>query len=99
VNKTRRLIVRALGSGVIALPLGTLAFPGAAQAGDTPKLSPDDPAAKSLEYTHTSTNTDRRCAGCQFYTGATSDEWGPCVIFPGKLVNAQGLCKSWYAKT
>ena len=99
MNETRRLIVRVLGgSAAMAIPLSTLIITGAAQAADTSKLSPDDPTAKSLAYTHASTDTVKRCAGCQFYTGAASDEWGPCMIFPGKLVNAQGLCKSWYAK-
>ena len=98
MNETRRLIVRALGSSVMAIPLGTFINAEAAQAADTPKLSTDDPAAKARAYTHASTDTAKRCAGCQFYTGAASDKWGPCVIFPDKLVNAQGLCKSWYAK-
>jgi hypothetical protein len=98
VNQTRRLFVRVLGSGVMGISMGSFILTGAAEAADTPKLSPDDPAAKSLQYTHASIDTVKRCAGCQFYTGAASDEWGPCVIFPDKLVNSQGLCNSWYAK-
>ena len=98
MNKTRRLLVRAIGGAAMAIPLGGL-IPGVVvQAAETPKLSPDDPAAKSLGYTHVSTDTAKRCAGCQFYSGAASDEWGSCVIFPDKLVNARGLCNSWYAK-
>lgn len=98
MNKTRRLLIRTIGSGALALPLINFSNVGVVLAADIPKLSPDDPTAKSLEYTHASTDADKRCAGCQFYTGATGDEWGLCVIFPGKQVNARGLCKSWYAK-
>ena len=98
MNKTRRLFVRALGSGAMVIPLSSLIPGGFAQAASTPKLSPDDPAAKSLGYTHASTDAAKRCAGCQFYSGAASDEWGSCVIFADKLVNSQGLCNSWYAK-
>jgi len=64
-------------------------------AANLPELSPDDAAAKSLNYTH---DTARRCAGCQFYTGAGGEDWGRCVIFPDKLVNANGVCNSWYAR-
>ena len=98
MNKARRLFVCALGSSAMGIVSSSLVFPAAVQAADAIKLSPDDPAAKSLACTHASGDTAKRCAGCQFYTGAASDEWGPCVIFPGKLVNARGLCKSWYAK-
>ncbi len=98
VNKTRRSFVSALGAGVFVVPLSHLILSRPVFAADTPKLSPDDPTAKSLEYTHESPDSVKRCAKCQFYTGAADAEWGPCVIFPGKLVNAEGLCKSWYQK-
>ena len=97
MNNNRRSIVIALGAGTMALPIVNL-LSGGVLAADTPKLSPDDPTAKSLEYSHESSDSARRCAGCQFFTGAADEEWGPCVIFPGKLVNAGGLCKSWFAK-
>jgi hypothetical protein len=98
VNKNRRLFVYALGSGVCVIPLTSLTLSRAVLAADTPKLSPDDPTATTLEYTHVSPDTAKRCAKCQFYTGAADSEWGPCVIFPGKLVNAGGLCKFWHQK-
>ena len=98
MNKTRRSFLCALGTGVIAIPLGTLTSQGIALAAETPKLDPEDPAAKALEYVHESPDAAKRCDGCQFYTGATNAEWGPCAIFSGKLVSAKGLCKSWYAK-
>lgn len=98
MNKTRRLMVCNLGKATLAIPLVGLLQTADVLATDAPKLSPDDPAAKSLGYTHESGDSARACAGCQFYTGAAGDEWGSCVIFPGKLVNARGLCQSWYAK-
>lgn len=98
MKKSRRTFVCALGAGVVAIPLGSLAVSAQLQAADRPQLDPDDPTAKSLEYTHESQDANKRCSGCQFYTGGSGSEWGPCVIFPGKHVNAQGLCKSWYAR-
>ncbi|MDH5620575.1 MAG: high-potential iron-sulfur protein [Gammaproteobacteria bacterium] len=30
--------------------------------------------------------------------GNDGDEWRPCQIFPGKVVNAAGWCSVWAAK-
>jgi len=98
VNKTRRLFVNKLGSGIATLPILGLLGSARVLAADDPQLSPDDPTAKSLNYTHASADAARRCAGCQFYSGTAGDAWGPCVIFPGKRVNANGVCNSWYAR-
>ena len=98
MNKTRRLLVCTLGKAMAVIPVSPLLWTTASEAADTPRLSPDDPAAKSLGYTHESDDSARVCAGCQFYTGTTDDQWGNCVIFPGKMVSARGLCQSWYAK-
>jgi len=83
VNKNRRLFVYALGSGVCVIPLTSLTLSRAVLAADTPKLSPDDPTATSLEYTHESPDTAKRCAKCQFYTGASDSEWALALYSPG----------------
>ena len=98
MENNRRAFLRVFGRGVIALPLINLTIHGLAFAAEDEKLNPDDPAAKSLAYTHNSSDPARRCGGCQFYTGAKDSGWGPCVIFPGKLVSTGGVCNSWYAK-
>ena len=98
MNKTRRSFLYALGTGVIAIPLSTLTREGSALAATAPKLELEDPTAKVLEYVHESPDATKLCVGCQLYTGAAGDEWGPCVIFPGKLVSAKGWCKSWVVK-
>jgi hypothetical protein len=98
MKNNRRAFLRVLGRGVIALPLGSLTIGGHAFAAEGDKLNPEDPAAKSLAYSHQSTDSARRCGGCQFYTVAKDTSWGPCVIFPGKLVSTGGVCNSWYAK-
>ena len=98
MDKTRRTLLYALGTGVIAIPLSTLTHQGIASAAETSKLDPEDPIAKTLAYVYESLDVAKRCSGCQFYTGATDADWGPCVIFPEKLVSAKGLCNSWFAK-
>lgn len=99
MKNNRRAFLRFLGSAVITLPLSNLVIQELAFAAQGDKLDPDDSAARSLAYTHESSDTARPCDRCQFYTGVGDSEWGPCVIFPGKLVNAQGVCNSWYAKS
>jgi len=98
MNKTRRLLLNALGSGLVAYPVVSLFASTPAQAADSPRLSPDDPSAQALNYTHESADAARACSSCQFYTGAAGDAWGPCVIFPETLVSAAGVCNSWYAR-
>lgn len=98
MNSNRRLILRALGSGAIVIPLASVGALAASIATNSPRLDPADATAKGLNYTHESADADRSCARCQFYSDPGAVEWGPCVIFPGKLVSANGLCNSWFAR-
>ena len=98
VMNTRRSFLCALGTGVIYLPLSTLTRRGQGAADEMPKLDPEDTTAKALEYVHESPDPEKLCKNCQLYTGEADAEWGPCAIFPGKLVNAEGWCKSWIVK-
>ncbi|MDZ7770444.1 MAG: high-potential iron-sulfur protein [Woeseiaceae bacterium] len=77
-------------------------------AGNMPRLEESDPQAKSLAYVHDATTVDASkypqyregnvCENCALYTGESGAEWGPCSIFPGKLVNAQGWCSVYAPK-
>ena len=96
---------------VAAIPLGGLVANGV-QAADMPKLDEADPQAASLGYRHDASTVDvaafpkragdegakQLCSNCQLYTGAADSEWGPCSIFPGKLVAANGWCNAWVPK-
>ena len=35
------------------------------------------------------------CSNCSVYGGADGAAQGACTLFPGKLVQAAGWCKSW----
>jgi high potential iron-sulfur protein len=79
---------------------GYLVRPGAeARAEGLPHLTEDDPTAQSLKYVHASTTEGQVCANCALIQGTEGDPWRPCQIFPGKLVNADGWCSVWAAKT
>ena len=80
-----------------------------ARAEDLPHLAEDDPMAVGMKYTHDAGTVDpasrakpaadQTCANCALVQGADGDEWRPCQIFPGKLVNAKGWCTVWAPKS
>ena len=98
------------GAALIAsIPLARV-LPGARAAdAELPHLTEDDPAAKALSY-HQDASTAPRvdqgsvaaaeqfCHNCRFVQ-SDSGAWRPCMIFPGKAVNADGWCSSWVQKT
>ena len=79
-----------------------------AAAQDMPKLSEDDPMAQAMKYVHDASTVDaasrpnpapeQMCSNCALIQGADGDEWRPCQIFPGKLVNTNGWCSVWAPK-
>jgi len=79
-----------------------------AVAQDLPKLEESDPMAQSLKYTHDASTVDpasrpnpaedQTCANCALLQGEEGEEWRPCQIFPGKLVNVNGWCSVWAPK-
>ncbi|MDX1515346.1 MAG: high-potential iron-sulfur protein [Woeseiaceae bacterium] len=79
-----------------------------AVAQDMPKLALDDPMAQAMKYVHDAGEVDpaaranpapeQNCANCALIQGNDGDEWRPCQIFPGKLVNANGWCSVWAPK-
>jgi hypothetical protein len=89
---------------------GALANPGrrAYAQDDLPHLAEDDAMASAMKYTHDSSTVDpasrvnpapdQHCANCALVQGNEGDEWRPCQIFPGKLVNANGWCSVWAPK-
>lgn len=80
----------------------------AARAQAQQKVAANDPQATALGYVDDTTKADskkfpkhandQKCSGCQFYSGAASAKEGPCAVFGGKLVAADGWCSSWVKK-
>lgn len=66
-----------------------------ANAAEAPKVDPNAPQARALSYVHQSPDSGRKCANCQLYKGGSDAAWGPCAIFPGKQVAAEGWCSAW----
>ena len=78
-------------------------------SGELQQLSLDDPSAQALGYRHDAANVDLQkypqrakdeaanhyCRNCALFQGGDGEEWGPCALFPGKLVNANGWCSGY----
>ncbi len=106
MTKIARRKFMQLSAGAAA---GLLVHPGSnAQADDLPKITADDPVGMALKYTHDASSVDpalrtqpaadQSCANCAQLQGNEGDEWRPCAIFAGKLVNANGWCSVWVPK-
>ncbi|RCU52889.1 MULTISPECIES: high-potential iron-sulfur protein [Corallincola] len=93
----RRRFLKYASLGIVGVTVGTQ-LRQFAHAGDMPHLSLDDATAKALKYVHASENAEQDCANCMHITGTDGDEWRPCNLFPGKLVNAKGWCAGWVKK-
>ncbi len=84
--------------------------PAPAAAG---RVTEDDPIAQSLGYKHNAAEVDltkhpkrgeasaanEYCKNCILYQGGADDEWGPCSIFAGRQVNANGWCATYAPKS
>lgn len=101
----RRLLKTAL-AGLVALPAAGLVREAA--AADLPHLDEKDALAAAMGYVHDASKVDAtkapqhkpgaKCSNCIQVQGKEGDAWRPCVLFPGKLVAADGWCKVWVVK-
>lgn len=77
-------------------------------AQDLEKITESDPMAQSLKYTMDASSVDpasrpnpaadQHCGNCALLQGEEGEDWRPCQIFPGKLVNVNGWCSVWAPK-
>ncbi|HEY6940526.1 high-potential iron-sulfur protein [Dokdonella sp.] len=104
-GRRRFLKIAVVGAAIAPVAAGLL--PRVARAQDSaPHLDPNDPTAKALAYTEDASTAKGNptykegstCAGCNFYKGHTEMTYGPCDLFPGKVVSAKGWCASWTKK-
>lgn len=101
---TRRFFLMG-ASGVVLAAVAGKSIPVRAQAA---KLVESDPQAVSLGYRQDTSKVDKakfpkheasqKCSNCQFFQGKAGDAWGPCAVFGGKQVSANGWCNSYTKK-
>jgi hypothetical protein len=73
-----------------------------------PQVDENSAQAQALGYRHDSNavdagkypnhSPDQTCRKCALFTGNEGAQWGPCGIFPGKQVNADGWCSAFVRK-
>lgn len=101
-STSRRIFIAQVVAGGSAV----VAFGARAQA--APMVDEKDAQASALGYVADTTKADakkytkhtneQKCSGCQLYTGKAGDKGGPCSLFPGKQVAANGWCSAWVKK-
>jgi High potential iron-sulfur protein len=102
---SRRTLLKGALAGLAAVPAAALVARTADAA--PAALAESDPQAKSLGYVLDATKVKakdnptfkpgQKCRNCIQFTGKGSAD-GPCNIFPGKTVKANGWCKVWVLK-
>jgi High potential iron-sulfur protein len=101
----RRALLKGALASLAAIPvLGLSSQAVAAGAGN---VDPNDAQAKGLGFvldaskvdakTHTTYKPGQKCQNCTLFQGKATDAAGPCGIFGGKNVPANGWCQA-YAK-
>ncbi len=100
-DRNRRRVLKLAAAGVVAVPLSSVIPRGTAIAGDLPRLSEDDRAARALSYVHDAVNAPAGkrkqgtfCRNCNLIQGEQG-EWRGCSLFRGKSVNENGWCAGW----
>lgn len=88
------------GAAVLAGPLTAVAA-----VGSMPHLAAQDPQAQALHYTEDVSKIDAsknpghaagaQCANCKLYQGSDGAPFGPCLLYPGKAVSANGWCMGY----
>lgn len=104
-NSSRRDFIASVSTllGAAACP-----FPVLAIAKALPHLTDQDPQARALHYTEDVSKADAgsipthtagaKCANCRLFQGSASDPFGPCQLYPGKVVSANGWCMGYQKK-
>ena len=102
----RRSFLKRSALTLGAIPVANLLASTSAWATGEVEITEDDPMAMALGYKHSVDDVDtakypkyadgQLCDNCVQYK-ATSEGWGTCAIFPGKLVAAKGWCNVWVA--
>ncbi len=97
-DKKRRQFVTFMGAGSVAIPVTALVGSRLAYAEDLPMVDEASDAAKNWEYVAVTATDGQNCMGCALYQGAADSEAGPCALFPGSHVAAEGWCKAFAPK-
>ncbi len=97
-DMNRRKFNKLLCGGVASVPLAALVAQLPSHAADTVTVDPDSAQAKALQYMAESDKDGKQCVSCSLYQGAGDSKTGPCPLFPGVSVHANGWCSAYVPK-
>lgn len=99
-NASRRGFLKFGAYGLLAVPVAGLGWSTTAKAME--RLDEGSASAQALDYVHNAADADHAayeegqiCSNCQLWTDPSAADWGPCAVFPGKLVAEGGWCSAW----
>jgi hypothetical protein len=101
-SKRRRSILKRAALAIGAVMAGAATIRARSQSDE--KVSESDPLAKQLMYVEDASKASSSrtagafCYNCRFFESDQQTGYAPCLVFSGKLVNAQGWCVSWSEK-
>ena len=106
-NRSRREFLQK-GGALLSVAAITTTTATSTSAAELPLVDPAGAQAKALAYVDDASTVDaakyprykdgQACVNCALYTGASDSEEGPCGVFPGKAVNANGWCNVYAPK-
>ena len=101
-DNSRRRFIKLTAIGMAAAPFASALLNTSASAADL--ISESDPVAAPFKYKADATKAAERkdatalCSSCMHYSGKPGEASGPCALFQGKLVSANGWCIAWAKK-
>lgn len=94
----RRKFISLVGVGATAIPVSALIASLPSHASDLVAVDPESAQAKALQYVSESEKGNSNCGNCTLYSGAESEDSGPCPLFPGSAVMSAGWCSAYVPK-
>ena len=101
-DPSRRRFIQLTVAGLAAAPFAEVLLERAAIAAEM--VTETDQMAAALGYKADATKAEKRtdatalCNNCMHYTGKPGEASGPCALFQGKAVAANGWCTAWAKK-
>jgi len=99
LNHSRRRVLQAAAAAPVILLSGAALAASSAACFDLNSMPADEKSLRtSLGFKAQSTDSNKRCGICAFFTASTGD-CGKCTLLSGGPVAATSVCDSWASKS
>ena len=98
MNHSRRRVLQAAAAAPVILLGGTVLAASSAACFDLDSMPAGDKSLRtSLGFKAQSTDSNKRCGTCAFFTPSAGD-CGKCTLLSGGPVSLTSVCDSWAGK-